>query len=346
MKIYKSIFIILVIFFKTGNVLSSENIFNVNNIEIELGPEASFKDASNKAVQKGFEELINKILLKDDVKKLSNLKLQDIKDLVLYYQTFDEKKINLNKKIFNIYFDKDKVHSLFYKKGISYSEVTKTELYLLPIIKDGDQLYIYNKNFFYEKWNEIFNDDLIEFILPIENIETIQNLTLHKDNLFKIDLKKIFKEYINESLALVVVEEPNSKNEKVLLLTNISGKKIDKTFIVKRQKLKKEDYFVKIINETSKELINLIKTQNLVDIRTPSFINAKLMIDKKNDLLELNQRLKKIGLINDVYILELNKNYVLLKIKYLGKLNKIINKLKEQKIILRILGEEWSIKIT
>ena len=53
---------------------------------------------------------------------------------------------------------------------------------------------------FYEKWNEIFNDDLIEFILPIENIETIQNLTLHKDNLFKIDLKKIFKEYINESL--------------------------------------------------------------------------------------------------------------------------------------------------
>ena len=196
MKIYKSIFIILVIFFKTGNVLSSENIFNVNNIEIELGPEASFKDASNKAIQKGFEELINKILLKDDVKKLSNLKLQDIKDLVLYYQTFDEKKINLNKKIFNIYFDKDKVHSLFYK-GISYSEVTKTELYLLPIIKDGDQLYIYNKNFFYEKWNEIFNDDLIEFILPIENIETIQNLTLHKDNLFKIDLKKIFKEYIS-----------------------------------------------------------------------------------------------------------------------------------------------------
>ena len=130
------------------------------------------------------------------------------------------------------------------------------------------------------------------------------------------------------------------------MLTNISGKKIDKTFIVKDKSLKKEDYFVKIINETSKELINLIKTQNLVDIRTPSFINAKLMIDKKNNLLELNQRLKKIGLINDVYILELNKNYVLLKIKYLGKLNKIINKLKEQKIILRILGEEWSIKIT
>tara|TARA_B100001989_G_C24499009_1_gene443779 strand:+ start:96 stop:1136 length:1041 start_codon:yes stop_codon:yes gene_type:complete len=345
MKIYKSILIILVIFIKTGNVLSSENIFNVNNIEIEIDPSASFKDLSNKAVQKGFEELINKILLKDDIKKLTNIKLQDVKDLVLYYQTFDEKKINLNKKIFNIYFDRDKIHSLFYKKGIAYSEVVKTELYLLPIIKDKDQLYIYNKNFFYEKWNEIFSDDLIEFVLPIENIETIQNLTFHKDNLFKIDLKKIFKEYIDESLALVVVEGPDSKNEKVLLLTNISGKKIDKTLVVKRLKLKKEDYFVKIINETSKELINLIKTQNLVDIRTPSFINAKLMINKKNNLSELNQRLKKIGLINDIYILELNKNYVLLKIKYLGKLDKIINKLEEQKIILKTSGEEWSIKV-
>ena len=79
-------------------------------------------------------------------------------------------------------------------------------------------------------------------------------------------------------------------------------------------------------------------------ILEPSFINAKLMIDKKNNLLELNQRLKKIGLINDVYILELNKNYVLLKIKYLGKLNKIINKLKEQKIILRILGRNGALK--
>ena len=35
MKIYKSIFFILVIFLKTGNVLSSENIFNVNNIQID-----------------------------------------------------------------------------------------------------------------------------------------------------------------------------------------------------------------------------------------------------------------------------------------------------------------------
>ena len=35
MKFYKLILIILVVFLKTGNVLSNHNIFDVNNIEIE-----------------------------------------------------------------------------------------------------------------------------------------------------------------------------------------------------------------------------------------------------------------------------------------------------------------------
>ena len=34
MKLLKSIIIILVIFLKTGNVLSNEDIFHVNNIEL------------------------------------------------------------------------------------------------------------------------------------------------------------------------------------------------------------------------------------------------------------------------------------------------------------------------
>ena len=38
MKSINLIIVILVIFFKTGNVLSNENIFNVNNIEIAKNP--------------------------------------------------------------------------------------------------------------------------------------------------------------------------------------------------------------------------------------------------------------------------------------------------------------------
>ena len=55
MKIYKSLLIILVIFLKTENVLSSENIFNVNNIQIDRNKELSNEQIANQAIKKGFK---------------------------------------------------------------------------------------------------------------------------------------------------------------------------------------------------------------------------------------------------------------------------------------------------
>ena len=53
MKFFKLIFLILVIFSKTGNVLSSESIFNVNNIEVVKKTNASNKELTNQAILKG-----------------------------------------------------------------------------------------------------------------------------------------------------------------------------------------------------------------------------------------------------------------------------------------------------
>ena len=53
----------------------------------------------------------------------------------------------------NILFDKDKLHEFFFTKGISYSEIIDKEIYLLPILSKGDQISIFNQNFFYDNWN-------------------------------------------------------------------------------------------------------------------------------------------------------------------------------------------------
>ena len=69
------------------------------------------------------------------------------------------------------------------------------------------------------------------------------------------------------------------------------------------------------------------------------------MIDKINNLVELNSRLKKIDLIENIYVQEFNNELVFLKIKYLGKIDKIIKKLESQNIILKLINNVWSIKI-
>ena len=135
MKFNKLIIIILVVFFKTGNVLSNSNIFDVNNIEIEKKGKISNEVLANQAIKKGFKELKSKILIKEDSKKLQELGFSKIKELVTYYQV-SEKKIgndNVEKINFNISFDKDKIHNLFYKRGISYSKISNKELFILPI---------------------------------------------------------------------------------------------------------------------------------------------------------------------------------------------------------------------
>ena len=114
---------------------------------------------------------------------------------------------------------------------------------------------------------------------------------------------------------------------------------------MQRENLNDKEFYEKIILKTRREIINIIKSRNLIDVRTPSFLNTKLILNKKNSLVELNKRLKNIDLIDDIYVQEFNSNYVLIKIKYLGKLNKIINQLKSQKIMLELLNNKWSLRI-
>ena len=68
MKLNKIIILILVIFIKTGNVLSQDSIFNVNNIELEKKENLSNQKLANKAIEKGFIELKDK-LRKDSLRK-------------------------------------------------------------------------------------------------------------------------------------------------------------------------------------------------------------------------------------------------------------------------------------
>ena len=347
MKLNKIIILILVIFIKTGNVLSQDSIFNVNNIEIIKKTNTSNKDIANQAIKKAYLKLIDKILLIEDKEKISKMDFKKIKELVSYYQVISN--VENDKKedivIFNIFFDKDKLHNLFYDKDISYAEITDKEFYLLPVLKKDDQYFIFNQNIFYEKWNDFGDNDLVEFILPFENIEIIQKINLNKNNLFDVEINTLFLEYSKKNQALLLIDDKNGIVEKIFLRANISGKKINKNFLIKNNFKEKANNYKEIIQRTRNEIIDLVKSQNLIDIKTPSFLNIKLTPNKNNNLAELHKRLDNIGLVDDLYVQEINSEYVLLKIKYLGKLEKIINELKKEKIILKQKNDEWGIKL-
>ena len=346
MKLYKQLFFILVVFFKTETLFSENNLFNVNNIELEKKDKMTNNRLADQAIKKGFNQLIARILLKEDIEKLSNLKFSSIKQLVTYYQITnisneDKKRELVN---FSVTFDKNKIHNLFYKKGITYSEILDRELYILPILIQNNEIYIFNNNFFYENWNKFYKNDLIEFILPLENIEIIENINNYRANLINLNVSSLFQEYTKKNLTLVLIKNDKLGNAKIYIKSIIQDKNISKNLDLKKKDLSTDKFNELVIIETKKEMINLIKAKNVIDIRTPFFLNVKLNLDKTNNLVKLNSRIKKIDSIEKLYVQEFNKDYINLRIKYLGNLKKIINQLKKENIDLKLINDQWIIK--
>ena len=77
------------------------------------------------------------------------------------------------------------------------------------------------------------------------------------------------------------MKKTNPNLQKVFLRSRILGKNIDKNIFIDNGKLNEEKFNEKIITEIIKEITNIIKSQNLVDVRVPSFLNTKLIEEKK-----------------------------------------------------------------
>jgi hypothetical protein len=340
------IFCILIILFKTGNVFSDNKLFSVNNVEINLETSKNTEELANEAFIKAFKKLTNRLLLEEDFKNISNTKIQQIKKLISYYQITEPKNIEKRKKSFsfNIFFDKDRMHNFFYDRNILYSDIIDTEVILFPLYKKDKQYFVYTQNYFYENWNKITFDNLIQYSLPVESIENIEKINLHKDNIYNLNISDFFKEYDTDNVVFASIESIGDSAQ-IFLNTRIEGKKINKKITIDSKKNNLINFNDYIIIEINNVIRDLIKSQNLIDVRTPSFLNAKIELTKKNNLVIFNNRLKKIDLIDNFYVQQLNKDYALVKIKYLGKINKIMNKLKEQKINLKLIKGQWQLKI-
>ena len=346
MKNLVFIFCILIILFKTGNVLSNNNIFNVNNIKIDGKIYENKEKIINQAFKKGYKELINRLLLEKDYQNLSTINLGQIKKLISYYQIVnpDSEEESKNKTEFNISFDKDNMYEFFYQNKILYSDIINTEIILLPLFISDKQYFLYTKNYFYENWNNDTSDNLIQYTLPVESIESIQIIEKNKDNIYDLNFSDFFKEYDLDNMAFVIIEI-NKDIAQIFLNTKIIGKKINKTLSINKANLNQKDFYNKIILETKHKIRNLIKSENLIDVRTPSFLNAEIKLNKKSNLIEFNNRIKGIGLIDNFHVQKLNKDYALVKIKFLGKIDKIINELKDQNINLKMIQGQWQIDI-
>ena len=343
-KIIFSLFII-VFLFKTGNVFSNINTFHVDNIIIDTKGNLNKEQLLNKAFRKGFDSLIKKILLKKDQDLVLTTSIDNIKKMISNYQILRNESLKKKELIINLSFDRQSINNFFFLKGISYADLSKTTALLFPVLVEKDNFYIFSNNFFYKNWNTNDKRDkenqFIEYIMPIENLEYVQFIQKNKNNLESIDINELLTDYDVENYVFIIIR-PSDKKNNIFLKSRISGNNIVKNFEVNNFiNSDKISNFEKTRESIKREIIEIFKSQNLIDIRTPSFLNIVVEINNQDDLLKTQSILKKIKLVESFYVLEMNKNYAKIKIKYFGKIEKIKKTFDQMGIELNNLNNQW-----
>ena len=347
-------FCIIVFLVKTQTVFSNNLIYDVNNIEVSgrISTDLDKKKLIQSAFQKAFIVFTNKTLLRKDAVNLNKTKITTIEDLVFAYQIVKNEKNNKKESIvtINVKFDQKKISNFLAKNGISYADVSNIFLTLLPVLIKNKEVLMFSENFFYNNWLENQNvevsskDILITYNLALENVEDLQYINANKKNLELIETINLtsIKDVRNYAFLLVYFTEDQLR---AYVKTSIDNKKIDKNFNLKIYPDDEERTYREAIVTIKQEINQIWKGQNLIDFNTPAFLDLFLEVEEMNDYLKLSNTFDSIDSIENYSVLEMTNKYLKVRLKYKGKVNRLRNKLIENKINIKIIDDIWRAKI-
>ena len=182
--------IILITFIEKS--FSENNVFIIDEIKVEGTIDLKFSRDKfiNKAFIDSFKVLMSKVLLTRDYSKSKNIELKQIKSLIKSFQIAEETyRNNEYTGVYKIFYDEKLVKKFLAKKNISFSQPKKITSIFFPILFVNDEIKNLNENFFYVNWNKIeITNELINFILPLEELDDISKMESMKSSIEDIDV--------------------------------------------------------------------------------------------------------------------------------------------------------------
>lgn len=242
------------------------------------------------------------------------------------------------------YFNKDKILAFLNKSGIPYTAKLENKVLIIPILDTA----ISNNNSWYKLWTSINNGDYLTNIVLLGNLTKVDtskiltqdtNYLQQLKNTYKVDDVVLAKVTINnndtnlnnndsantDKSAADNKDTNNSYNLKVTSVANNSYQEFDNLPSLYNA-LRYVIGFTEI--DTKNKTISTLEQKNSIVFRAHynSFV----------DWVAIYNHLKQIPQIEGIYINEIGDNYAIIKIKYHGELNDIIDGASSRNIIIDI----------
>ena len=331
-KIGKIIYIIFALTFLS--IISSDHLLASNHIlaveELEITKEIDLKFSRNKIIEdafkKAFYRLVGQILNSSDIKKLKDVDMREIKNLVENFkiknEIFRDNKYYAN---FDVYFSKKKIKYFLEKKNFFYSSPKKISVLFLPIIIEKENLYLFNENIFYKYWTiDEDKNELINYIMPIEDIDEILKLISSQETLENLDIIDIAEKYNTENyiLSLIYLDK-----KKLNFFSKIKFEKYKKNlnFTFYNVDIKDKDSVKVVIKEAKIQLYDVWKDFNEINTSVKLSLNLILNSNNPDKIYEFENILNKIDDIRSFSISKFDLNKTIYAVNYNTNPNKLIN---------------------
>jgi hypothetical protein len=345
--IYFILFSLLIVFFST--TYSNANAFKVSDIEISSPFELNFE--KNHVIDKGFQtsfsELISMITTSGDKKKIKNVSIKELKGMIDSFTISDEKFIN-NEYFANLEttFNKKKVLKFLENKNIFPSIPQRNKVLLFPILVEtkDNSIYLFNNNIFYDKWNESKNSyDLLNYLLPSEDIEDLIELQKTSNDMETYDFSKLINKYdIKDNIILIIYKEGNSIRTLSKINLNNDFKILNKNY--PKINIENNDDFFNIVRSLKQVYEDQWKKNNEINTSIKLPITISINSKKTKKIIELEQVLDSMDLISEFNILNFNSESIQYKITYNGTPDIFLNDMRKNDFEFEMKNNIWILK--
>ena len=345
--IFFTTFVLFIIIFST--TFLQANTFKVSEVEISSPFELNFK--KSKVIDEGFKtsflNLLSMITTSGDRSKLKNIRLKELKSMIDSFMISNEKFVkNEYSAKLETTFNKKKILNYLERKNVFPSMPVRNKVLLVPILVDTetDNIYLFNNNIFYEKWNdEKKNYQLLDYLLPSEDLEDLNIIQGISDSVESYDFINLIKKYdLNDYIISIIYK---NKNEfKILSKINLNN-----SLKVNNQKyininLDNEKDFQKILESLKIIYEDYWKKNN--EINTSIKLPLTVLINSKDykKIIKLENVLNDIDLISYFYILKFNSENTQYKIIYNGSPKTFFNDMSKNNLDLIMENNIWTVK--
>jgi len=321
----------------------------VSDIEISSPFELNFKKSTviDEGFQTSFSNLLSMITTSGDKKKIKNISIKELKSMIDSFTISDEKFIN-NEYFAKLEttFDKRKILNFLENENIFPSIPIRNKVLLVPILVDTEteNIYLFNDNIFYKKWNNVNkNYQLLEYLLPSEDIEDLNKLQEISRSIETYDFVNIIQKYDLKDYIISIIYK--KKNEvKILSKINlnnslkINNQKYSKVNLSNKKDIDKILRNLKNIYEDEWKKNNKINTS----IKLPLTISTESKDYKK--ILNLEKAFASIDLISNFYILSFNNKHTQYRIIYNGSPKTFFSDMNIRNFDLVMENNIWTIQ--